>query len=297
VTDVLVRETVTRNAALGIRFWDTAEATALVDGLDVELFAPANPAKRRRCVPNRSAVYVAHAVPGLHDYEYGFEGAPGASPPQALRRRIEMTDPAGRFLPIAFDADLPHRGIFSFAAPWLSPPQAVTLPTEAGSPPLALVERIPLFSAPARPVPDPLGVAYAQLRDDATRKPVAWCLLGVTIDGVMRGLGLSDIEGRVAVMFPFPEPPRRAISSPPAAHDDFAWEVTLTAFRSWVSPPAEPPGIPDLAQVLESLDSPATVITTRNPPGTPFRLGYRQPLTARTAGGAGEDAAYLFVSA
>ncbi len=302
---VQVWERVTRNAALGLRFWDAAEQTSAIDDLFVEVFPRSNPRARARAHPNRSGVYVAHAIRGLHDYEFGFTDPLVASPPLTGPYRVEVRDPAGRFLPIAFDADLPARGLFTWVAPWLSPPRAVTLPTEAGSPSMPLLERIPLFSAPTRPVPDPLAVVYAQLMEEASpplRRPAAWCLLGVSIDGLMRGLGMADREGRVAVLFSYPEPPRRSLTSPPEAsppeaRNDFTWEVDLTAFWSPQSPPGEASEIADLAVVLRSLDTPGTVIVSRVSPGMPLHLTYRQPLTVRTGGGAGVDASYLFVSA
>jgi hypothetical protein len=300
MSGVRVWERLTRNAALGLRFWDAAESTSAVDGLLVEVFPRSNPRARCRAFPNRSGVYVAHAIQGLRDYEFGLDDPLAESPPRTAPYRVEVRDPSGRFLPFAFDADLPARGLFTSIAPWLSPSRAVTLLTEPGSPPGPAIEGIPLFSAPARPVPDPLGVVYAQLMEEASpssRRPAAWCLLGVTVDGARRGLGLADEVGRVAVIFPYPEPPRRSFASPPEQHNDFTWEVELVAFWSRPSPARPAPAIPDLADVLASLDAPGTVVLSRVSPAMPLRLGYRQPLTVRTAGAADADASYLFVSA
>jgi hypothetical protein len=297
MSDVLVLERITRNAALGLRFWDTPTATDLLDDLAVAVFPPANPLSRQPAVENPSGIYVAHKVPGLRAFEFGLNNPLAASPPDTVPRRIEVADPAGRFLPLAFDAALPAAGLFTFLAPWLSPPQPVSLPSLGGLAPLLLVERIPLFAAPARPLPEPLGVVYAQLRSDVSQQAAAWCLLGVSLDGVLCGLGLADVEGRVAAMFPFPEPPRRALASPPSAHDDFAWDLTLSAFWSPALRRTPPPSIPDLADVLDSLGTPINVIASRTPPAPSLRLSYRQPATVRTAGMAGPDASYLFVSA
>lgn len=291
-------EHVTRVAALGLRFWDTAEATSAIDGLTVEVFPRSNPSARLPALPNRSGVYVAHRVKGLHDFEFGLSDAWAASPLWSLPYRVEVSDPQGRFLPVAFDADLPARGLFTFGAPWLSPP-FVALPNEPGSPLPALIERIPLFSAPTRPVPDPFAVIYAQLREDVwpPGRAAAWCLLGVSIGGASCGLGLADRNGRVAVMFPYPEPPRRTLASPPEARNDFTWEVELTAFRSPASPALAAPSIPDLEVLLQSLQTPGDVVISRVSPAIPLRLTYRQALTVRTGGLAGDDASYLYVSA
>jgi hypothetical protein len=296
MTAVRVLERVARHAALGVRFWDMAEATAVVDDLDVVVFPRAKPRLRTPAVANRSAVYVAHDVPGLRDFELS-DAAPDVLWGSAVSPyRVEVRDPSGRFLPIAFDADLPVRGLFTWTAPWLSPPQPLVLPGEPGSPPQLLVERVPLFSAPTRPVPEPLATVRAELREFGTDHEAAWSLLGVTIDGASRGLGLADGHGRVAVLFPYPEPPRMSLASPPQARNDFTWQVTLTAFWSPASPLRAVPELADLADVFAELASPRNVIESVASPSMPLRLTYRQALTARTSGSAGTDASFLFIS-
>lgn len=296
MTDVRILERVSRNAALGLKFWDTAENTSAIDGLRVEVFPRANPTARVRAVVNRSGIYVAHSLPGLRDFEFS-DAAPDDLWADATRPfRVEVRDPFGRFLPIAFDADLPARGLFTWLAPWLSPPQPIALPTTPGSPPQLLLERIPLFSSPSRPVPEPLAVVYAQMRELGTETGLAWGVLGVTIDGVTRGLGLADPLGRVAVMFPYPEPPRMSLASPPEPRNDFSWPLALTAFGIPASPASAIPDLADLASVLASLAAPRTVVESTVSPAAPLRLAYRQALTARTAGVPTADASFLFVS-
>lgn len=302
MTGVRVLERISRNAALGLRFWDVAGMTSIVDGLRVEVFPRGNATARARLSINRSGIYAAHHLPlvppppDIRAFEFS-DAEPDVLWTGPTRPyRIEVTDPEGRFLPIAFDADLPLRGLLTFRAPWLSPPQAVSLPTDPGSPPALLIERLPLFSAPSRPVPHPLAVVYAQLRDRTTGRDLAWTPLTVAIDGLVRGVGLSDSQGRVAVMFPYPEPPRQSLASPPQARNDFTWQLALTAFGSVSSPATEVPAIPDLADVFAALSTPRPVIESLESPALPLRLSYREALTARTAGAAGPDASLLFVS-
>lgn len=303
-------DVVQRNVALGLRFWDMASATSLVDGLVVEVFPRSNARARRHALPNPSGIYVAHALAGLRAFE--FEETPAGDPVDAPWRnthegspslaagyRIEVWDPRGRFLPIAFDADLPARGLLNWVVPWLSPPQPVSLPGGAPSSPQVLVDRIPLFSAPSRPTPEPLAVVRAQMREADGGPVAAWALLGVEIDGEVVGLGMADREGRVAVHFPYPEPPRTPLASPPEARSDFRWTVGLTAYASSSSPPVPPPDvpdIPDLAEVLAQLATPRAVVDGLVSPVSPRRLEYRVPMTARTEGQPEADASWLLVS-
>lgn len=307
-------ERLTRNAPLGIRFWDPVEQTSAIEGLRVEVFRATNPAKRVRAWPNRSGVYVSHTLPaflasgspagpGLREFETS-DAEPAVL--WALERRpyrIEVSDPRGRFLPLAFDADLPARGPVTWLAPWLSPPAAVSLPGGEASPSPLLEQRIPLFSAPSRPLPDPQAAVYAQLRETGSGSPpastpAAWTPLSVSIDGVVRGLGLSDREGRVAVFFPYPEPPRMTLGSPPEARNDFTWEVELTAYGGPESPARPVPAFADLSEVMAALESPRLVHAgPLASPGAPLRLAYRQPVVARSPGATGEEASYLSISA
>jgi hypothetical protein len=296
VSAVRVLERVARNAGLGVRFWDTASGSLAVDGLEVEVFHRANPAARTVAKAGPGGIYVAHALPGLREFEY-LDAEPDDLWAAATRPyRVEVSDPHRRFLPIAFDADLPARGPLTWMAPWFSPPQPVVLPVSPGSPPQLLLERVPLFSAPSRPVPEPLAAVYAHLRENGTGREAAWCVLGVGIDGVTRGLGLADDRGRVAVIFPYPEPPRMSLASPPEARNDFTWEVALSAYWLPSSPPRPAAAFADLAGVFASLATPRGVVESVDSPPPPLRLTYRQALTARTAGLAGADASFLFVS-
>ena len=131
---VRVLEKLVRHAALGLRFWDVAAGSSAVHGLLVEVVSRSNPNARTVAQPNPSGVYVAHGIPGLRDFE--FSAADFATLWSAVTRayRVEVSDPLGRFLPMGFDADLPMRGLFTWRAPWLSPPQPVTFPGELGSP-------------------------------------------------------------------------------------------------------------------------------------------------------------------
>jgi hypothetical protein len=300
-------EVLQRNAAIGLRFWDMAAATSAVDGLRVEIFPRRNPNARKRALPGPSGIYVAHNVSGLRDFEFEasapsdpvdapWRRALDASPPIAAGYRVEVSDPQGRFLPIAFDAELPARGVSNWLAPWISPPQPIALPGASVASPQMLIERIPLFSAPSRPVPEPLAVVYAQLRDTDSGQAAGWSLLAVNIDGIPVGLGMADAQGRVAVMFPYPEPPRAPLFSPPEARSDFRWVVDLTAFCTPASPTVAAPDIPDLAEVLGQLAAPCTVIDAMSSPAALRRLEYRVPMTAKTEGQPEADASWLLIS-
>ncbi len=296
MTTVRVMERLSRHSALGLRFWDVATGDACVHGLQVGVFRAADPAVVAPALPNRSGLYVAHAVPGLRAFEFADDslGDPWATP--ASLYRLSVSDPQGRFLPMVLDAALPARALLSEGLAWLSPASPLALPGASGSPSSSLLAGIPLFSAPGRPVPEPLAVVYAQMRESSTGLSVAWGLLEVRIDSRPCGLGLADDQGRVAVMFPYPEPPRMQLASPPEARNSFNWQVELRAFWSRPSPPLAPTAAADLGTVLDQLTEPRNVVASTLSPGASMSLSYRVPLTARTEGAAVQDASYLLVA-
>jgi len=86
------------------------------------------------------------------------------------------------------------------------------------------------------------------------------------------------------------------LASPPQPRNDFGWDVEFAAYGVAASPPRPPALFADLAEVLSALSTPRTVVESTASPASPTRLTYRRPLVARTAGMAGADASYLFVS-
>src|SRR5262249_11364033 len=147
-------------------------------------------------------------------------------------------------------------GLFNWLMPWTSPPQLFAPPTEHGSPPPLMIERVPLFSAPSRPVPGPLAAVRTQLVELGSERPAAWALLTVSIDGGGPGTGLADANGRVAVLFPYPDRPRPTLASPPQPTNDFRWTVKLTAYYVPRPPNTPAPEVPELGDVLAQLSAP-----------------------------------------
>jgi hypothetical protein len=214
-----------------------------MDGLTVTAFPEKLPGKRIPAIPNRSGTYTVHAGTGLTE----FEGSAGdlrswSVRPTEVSFLLEVIDAERRFLPCVVPVRVPFRGLFQ--SPCVSP---------AGSFP-----GIELYSAPARTVPAGLAVARAELREAVSRRPAAWAMLEVrTPDG--RGFrGLADDEGRVAVIFPYPEPIGFMVGSPSVRVGppltEQSWTISVRARYSALSSGEI---LPDLCEVERQ--SPATL--------------------------------------
>jgi hypothetical protein len=114
-------------------------------------------------------------------------------------------------------------------------------------------EALPLFSAPTRIAAAGLATLRASLWDAAADEPAAWAMLEARIAGRPTVRGLADEAGRVALVFPYPEPASFAEQSPPPASAPFTkqeWPVQL--FASYA--PRRP--VPPLAALPDALGQP-----------------------------------------
>jgi len=284
--DLKVLERPSRVAPFGARFWDAATRRFIGERLRIRAYPRGGTyARATEGFANKSGVFVVAGLPGLRALENGagdpeyWAGIGHAPIPPRLAFRIEMEDPAGRFLPYWFAADLPKQGLYG---------------------PAAGVSSMPLFSAPARPVPAALAVVRAQLRIAATGKPAAWALVRVDCEGERVCTGLSDREGRVALMFAYPEPLPKHLAPPPPppppsqplAIPQKQWTIALEARYT---PRAAGEPVPDMESLERILAQPVRALLKSVAPdvvlpGQTLKLG--SELVVHSAG-----SSFLFIQA
>jgi hypothetical protein len=226
---------------LGIRFVDPATNTIVGDGLSVEAYPVQNSERRVSAVPNRSGVWAFHGLPGLRGFEYGTDDEQRWAPELPKRSfTIETVDALGRFLPCTFEADAPVR--------------VLSASNEFPSPPSFTFRNVPLFSSPARPVPGSLAVVRAQIFKGEDNTPAAWTLVevGTSVLGrTVTAQGVADTEGRLVLIFPYPEPTNVSVGSPvgsgPQLLSQQSWPLT---FRAWHTFDPQPSDFLDLDRVL-----------------------------------------------
>ena len=285
-------------APLGVRFWDTVAGEIVSGGLSVTAYPAHGAGRPTRAVANRSGTFVLHHAYGLGDIERGAgdEEFWQSLPPRAPFV-VEVADYEGRFLPFTLDADLPVRGLMR----WQHPPGRERLAPETA---------VPLYASPTRPVPQALAVLRTELGDTSTNGPAAWAVLEAKMNGRLLGRAVADAQGRVALLFAYPEPldftsGGGGLSSPLSPPGAFAtgppflqqeWRVRLDAFYSPAavsSPPSSisPPGAaarraPDLYDILAQQPVPLWDGPARAQQLTEVRLRYGRELVVRPAGAA-----------
>lgn len=231
-----------RTAPLGVGFSDLVTGALVTDGLVVTLRPPRVTDRELRAAQNASGIHVFHALPGITGLQSPANSGNAGGTVAARRFRFEVVDENERFQPFSFDADCPAPGLFVPACLQASPP---------------LNRYVPLFSSVTRLAPPGMAVVRIELRDGTTRRPAAWVLLTVELEGRELGRGLSDRDGKAILIFPFPEP---AIASPPASMP-WRWPLRLHAFYT---PVAAAPALPSLCTVLSQ--APARLLADTSPP-------------------------------
>jgi len=272
-------ERISRPAPLGIVFWDAATGSSISDGLSVSIAPPDRPDSPRALFVNRNGVWFASALPGLSTADLA------ASDWAALSRRyrVMVADAFGRFLPLQFDAELPSRGLYHWPG-WAGLPKKPLAPLGKSLAGVVSPNRIPLFSAAARSAPPGRAEVRCDLVDSVTGKAAAWALVTAKHGTTVRAIGLSDREGRLALIFDYPERPPATLAATPAAITDYQWDLELKCF--YEAPAGTVPGIPDLATVMDQLGTERGLLASTVAPPDPLpdqTLSFGRPLIVRTS--------------
>jgi hypothetical protein len=272
-----VLERRTHVAPLGVRFWDDVSGALVSAGLRVTAYPLGRPDRPVPAILNRAHTFVWHNLPGLSQAQQGAgDEAYWQHLPPPKPFVVEVTDPAGCFIPCRFSVNLPVRDVLAW--PDMSPPGPASPPGSAA---------VPLFSAPARPVPGGLAAIRAELHESVSGEPAAWARVEAWHAGQRLARGLADQRGRVVLIFAYPELSQPVISPPDApsgggrvALTQQSWPIDLKAF---FSPQPAVPAIPDWATVSNQL--PAALYYSLSPPQAlaPVSLTYGRELVVTSA--------------
>jgi len=246
MTNVTLLEPATRTVPIGVRFWDAVEQKFIADGLAVNVRL-ASSQRRTPALANRLAIFYAQDLPFLAAAERGAGDEAYWASVAKLAFVVEVSDANGLFLPFSFPAELPAEGLLAWGCSAASPVV-----------PSGFADGVPLFSAPSRLAPSMRATIRAQLQDATTGLPAAGAVLVATIAGAEQATGIADALGRVAVVFPYPEPEDFPIVGDPSASPPpgpigssltgQSWPVTLAV--RYAASAAPYPAYPDLCTTL-----------------------------------------------
>ena len=304
INQLEVRERLMTVAPLGLRFWDEVSSRIIGDGLNVTAYPADNPARRVKAFANRSGVYVFRDLPGMRSFENGAgDDAFWRNLPSKRNFVIEVVDPEGRFLPFIMTLKLPERGVFA----WQDP--------SSPSPPSPAIG-VPLYSSPSRQAPTSMAVVRAELHEwrpgtSHEGNPAAWAVLEARLSGRLVARGFADELGRVAMIFPYPEPVTHTLGSPPSGSPqpagapqlrDQEWTIEFAAFCEPLRPApiGNRPALADLDDILTQRSATLWADTERSRLLGEATLHFGRELVLRSrdfgAGAIGAPKSVLFIT-
>jgi hypothetical protein len=289
MTSVDVLERLTRVTPLGVRFLDVATGAYVTGALSVEVYPKGEPERRTRAAVNRTSVFVCHDLPSLSQIERG-EGDAAFWTAETPRYPfvLDVRDGDDRFLPFTLDVLLPARRLLgiAFNSPVSSPLASQTSSSN---------ESLPLFSSPARDIPDAMGALRAEIVDSGTGSPAAWALVEARGPGQPMATGLADIAGRVMVPLLYPKPVVTLGSpgSPSLPVTAQTWTIDVTVRYSR---PQSIPAVPDLAAVLAQPAATVWGDVARTAPLTQGTLRFGRDLVLASVTGAGTPSSTLLIT-
>lgn len=264
-------ERVTRVAALGVRFFDPVRQR-IVSDLEVNAYWAGSTRRPRTLHAGPSGIFALHSTgPEWSDLEAtALTNAFWDHLPAPRHARLVVRDPAGRFLPFTLPAPVP---------PPAARPGKLFVPDCLLSSPASMpwdIDAVPLFMAPAGPVPEGMAVVRADLWHLTADRPAAGAVLEVRFDGSLIGRGIADARGAVVAVVPYPEPADFTPGSPGTGESPWlqTWELEIAVatqadLAAWVPLPgafATHQPYLDLCGAWEQLRRPlATVWSSRSP--------------------------------
>jgi hypothetical protein len=290
---------------LGVQFVDGFSGTPISSGLDVWTWPEGAPNLRVPARPAGSATYAAHGLPGFRDFETGGGDDPFWTKWLAEPTRrfvVEARDLDGRFLPVQVRVELPALGRVRPSCPQLLPANRRNA--------------VPLFSASTRSVPATAAIVRAELYDRSLQGPAAWAVADARFNGRAIARGMSDRDGRLVLLFAYPEPqaswasPPIAVTSPaatpmvPLAEQRWSIDIVVRYDRSLLRRDVAIRGdrtaaireAPDLCDALAQAPS-RLVGDAASPPFdlTEVTLRYGEAAVLRTANTLGKERGHLLV--
>lgn len=264
---------VTLRAPLALRLRDVSDLSLVSDDLLVTATATSSSHRRIPLESMPSGTWTAPRLPGISPAQ---AADPALWSTVAQPMEIQVRDPRNRYLPMRMVADLPAEA----AIGW---PDFATLPIKvssallpAGRPPGYQPDFVPLFPGSARVSPGGRAEVRAHLALANGGQPAgvaSFAVMTVSIDRLVRGVGVADADGVILVSFPYPLLPTPTAAERAAGTTRFEWKVSLAVYCGQLSVRAD--GAPPLLnEILAQLN--------RTPSRLLARLGSSTPLPAQT---------------
>jgi hypothetical protein len=290
-------DTVTLRAPVALRLRDVSDLSLVSDDLLVTAKETGPAGRRMALVATAGGTWSAPNVPGLNPVT---AADPALWPTNAQPFEIRIDDPRRRYLPVRMIARLPAEAAISLPG-FEALPAGVSLALRpAGSPAGYRPDFVPLFPGVARVAPGARAEVSAHLAIASAGVPAGnagFAVMTVSIEGIIRGVGVADGDGAILVSFPYPLLPAPTAAERTAGTTRIEWPVSIAVFFGQLSAAADgtQPLLPDILAQLNRTPSIVLAQLGSNTSLPDQTLSVGQPLLLRSARAAPAKPSSLFI--
>lgn len=213
---------------------------------------------------------------------------PARWPSVAQPTEIQVRDHRNRYLPMRMVADLPAEAAIGWPDFANLPIRVTSALLPAGRPAGYKPDFVPLFPRNSRVSPGGRAEVRAHLAIANAGQPAgnaSFSVMTVSINRIVRGVGVADGDGVILVSFPYPLLPTPTAAVRVAGTTRFEWNVNVAVYCGQLPVPAD--GVPPrLNEILAQLNRTPSRLLARLGRSTPLpeqTLRVGQPLVLRSA--------------
>jgi len=276
---------VTLRAPVALRLRDASDLSLVSDDL---LVSATEMLSGHQSIPLQvtpSGTWTATRLPAISPADMA---DPALWPSVAKPIEIQVRDPSNRYLPMRMIADLPAEAAIGWPGFASLPDTISSSVLPVGRPTGYVPDYVPLFPGSAHISLGGRAEVRAHLAIANAGQPAgnaSFSVMTVSVDGLVRGVGVADGDGVILVSFPYPLLPAPTAAERAAGTTRFEWTVSVAVYCGQLSLPAD--GAPPLLnEILAQLNRSPSLLLERL--GTPtalpeqtLRIG--QPLVLRSA--------------
>jgi hypothetical protein len=290
-------DVVTLRVPLGLQLRDTSDQSLVSDDLVVTATETGPAGRQFSLFATAGGTFTAPRVPGVRP---AIAADPALWPAAAQPFEIRISDPRRRYLPLRMIANLPAEAAIAWPGFAALPAAIRTALLPANRPAGYQPDFVPLFPGIARVAPGARAEVRAHLAIANAGVPAGnagFAVMTVSIDGVVRGVGVADGDGAILVSFPYPLLPTPTPAARAAGTTRIEWTASIAVYcgRLAAASDGAPPLLPDILNQLNRTPSRALARLGSNTRLADQTIGVGQPLVLRSARTAPAKPSSLFI--
>lgn len=277
-------DVVTLRVPLGLQLRDTSDLSLIGTDLLVTATETGPAGRQFSLAATAGGTWTAPRIPGLRP---ATAADPALWPAAAQPFEIRISDPRRRYLPLRMIANLPAEAAIAWPG-FAALPTAISgalLPTRR--PAAYSPDFVPLFPGIARVAPGARAEVRAHLAIAESGVPAGnagFAVMTISIDDIVRGVGVADADGAILVSFAYPLLPTPTPAARAAGTTRIEWTAKIAVYcaRLTAAKDGVPPLLPDILGQLNRTPSRVLARLGSNTRLADQTLAVGQPLVLRS---------------